>query len=81
MDDMDDFDSYASKSEMRRVEYLKAHAIPTMGINVAAVEVLREFVTYIEAAYFDPASMTEFAEEWPDLYITYEKAQEVLLAI
>ena len=80
MDDMDDFDSYASKSEMRRVEYMKSH-IPSMGINVAAVEVLREFVNDIEAAHFDPASMTEFAEEWPDLYITYEKAQEVLLAI
>jgi hypothetical protein len=74
-------DEYASKSEMRRIEYLKAHAIPTMGINVTAVEVLREFVAECDAAYPGPAARIAFEEEWPDLYTIYEKAQEVLLAI
>ncbi len=68
----DAVNQYASKSEMRRVEYMKA---------ARAMTVLEEFVTDIEAVYgIDCFNDDEFEGEWPDLAVTYRKAKEVLLA-
>jgi hypothetical protein len=38
------------------------------------VDVLREFVTDLEAAYPDVESLKDLAEEWPDLVDTFEHA-------
>lgn len=74
--DQELYKHYASKSEMRRVEYMKANKVDSDTIHV-----LREFVTDCESVYgVDCFNDDEFEGDWSDLAVTYRKAKEVLLA-
>lgn len=48
-------------------------------MQMTALDVLREFVTDIEAVYGENLSRS-LVDDWPDLHATYEKAKAVIAA-
>jgi hypothetical protein len=59
---------------MRRI--VAARKAGTMRVDDELMQVLKEFTSDVRVAYSH--DMSKLKDEWPDLYVTYQHALEVL---